>query len=1007
MLPFLLNEGDYFASNYFGEDLARDIETKSGYAAEQLKEWAQGTKGLRASYEAYKRDLLDMGRTAAVREAYTRRWHDTLLGAMGYAPEATAEVLLDLGDSTGRVLPLRGVYRGGDGKPQLVLVELPPPERSVGQDVMSSPTLFEAGVHVPSALGVPATEQRVYDGLLSDALKDLFRVPEELQTRPRYALVLAGRMLYLLEEEHWMRESYLGVDLDEVFQVGSTKKNLRLLYCLLGKTSLVPIGGQPLLDTLNEESHRKAVAVTKDLKRGVVLAVELLANEALYAGVSAAEGAAADLPRQLTEEVLRLVYRLLFLFYAEARDELRLLPLDSDVYTDGYALGMLRELELTRLDSEQAKQGFYFHESLHQLFTLLWRGHRPNLLDQGDKAEDLSAGFGVRRIDSPLFDPDQMPLLRGVRFRNSVWQAVIQELSLSKPKGKHGTRGRISYANLDIKELGSVYEGLLSFRGIIADEPLIEVHKKGNPEDGTYLVAASRAGDFKDGYTARGYSAKDAEILQDEDGRPVTHGVGQFVYRLNGRDRQRSASYYTPESLTRTTVWFALEEVRERLAIGARGIGAPGIGSQRARRDAESAEQGAGAEQDGSHVGGVTDILPSTHQTILPSLTPMKAADLLDLRILEPAMGAAAFQNEAINQLAKLYLDYRQQEMVAAGGARVGNQQYGHELRRVKAYLATHNVYGVDLNATAIELGRLSLWLNCIHDGMEVPYFGHRLGHGNAVVGCWLRVFPKGAIYAADAKTSKTLKWWLREPTDVRLPFHTTGAHEKLTGYRKPERSPGSVYHFLLPDEGMAAAADNALVKTHFKAKAEHARKWRKAFTSALSKAEYDTVVRLSAKLDTLLVDHLRLTDRLNALVSTNAGCYGVAGQTGQLGFTSREKAEFFEQRERLKSAYARIRLVMDYEGLGQVLSSSRSGFHGRSRVPVQIRRISSRQIIRLRLRRLMCRKGMSGWPRGGRLSAKPRTGGSIAGQAGPLVTWGMGSKYTGGRGMWRQPGGS
>lgn len=75
--------------------------------------------------------------------------------------------------------------------------------------------------------------------------------------------------------------------------------------------------------------------------------------------------------------------------------------------------------------------------------------------------------------------------------------------------------------------------------------------------------------------------------------------------------------------------------------------------------------------------------------------------------------------------------------------------------------------------------------------------------------------------------------------------------------------------------------------------------------------------------------------------------------------------------------------------------------------MPVQIRRISSRQIIRLRLRRLMCRKGMSGWPRGGRLSAKPRTGGSIAGQAGPLVTWGMGSKYTGGRGMWRQPGGS
>ena len=102
-----------------------------------------------------------------------------------------------------------------------------------------------------------------------------------------------------------------------------------------------------------------------------------------------------------------------------------------------------------------------------------------------------------------------------------------------------------------------------------------------------------------------------------------------------------------------------------------------------------------------------------------------KATELLELKILEPAMGAAAFQNEVINQLAEAYLFHQQRQQREAGlkNWRISPDHYRDELQKVKAYIATHNVYGVDLNPTAIELGKLSLWLNVIHKDMETPFF--------------------------------------------------------------------------------------------------------------------------------------------------------------------------------------------------------------------------------------------------------------------------------------------
>ena len=142
-------------------------------------------------------------------------------------------------------------------------------------------------------------------------------------------------------------------------------------------------------------------------------------------------------------------------------------------------------------------------------------------------------------------------------------------------KGKNQRGGFISYAQLGINQLGAVYEGLMSYTGFIAAEELYEVAKKGDPSGGSWMIPASKVPFYGDDVFVK---------EKDENGFPtgerVRYRPGSFVYRLAGRDRQTSASYYTPQSLTSVTVQLALEQrVKEegRLRLGRRSTALAGV----------------------------------------------------------------------------------------------------------------------------------------------------------------------------------------------------------------------------------------------------------------------------------------------------------------------------------------------------------------------------------------------------------------------------------------------
>ncbi|MCF0184852.1 MAG: type II restriction endonuclease subunit M, partial [Bacteroidaceae bacterium] len=258
--------------------------------------------------------------------------------------------------------------------------------------------------------------------------------------------------------------------------------------------------------------------------------------------------------------------------------------------------------------------------------------------------------------------------------------------------------------------------------------------------------------------------------------------------------------------------------------------------------------------------------------------------------------------NEVINQLADAYMTYVEKKPAP--------DQYRDELQKVKAYIATHNVYGVDLNPTAIELGKLSLWLNVIHKDMETPFFANRLGVGNAVIGAWLKVY--------DLKDVVSVRDYGRKTFKVRREWWTVAPHKVKFFKNRVNRSVNEVYHFLLPDKGMLAALGIAEMKRAHPIEARRMTERRSQWTEAIDANMFRQLLRISAKIDVLLREAMETQVSIERLTTSKRDIWP---HEQEASFTRKfeqaddfaEKERIFNTRYRRDNAYYKLKLVMDY----------------------------------------------------------------------------------------------
>lgn len=859
----LTNANEFYSQHYLDEILEKDLKPLFDQWKEQGAQSPvarlRTAAGANGYFRARERFLNE--RKTSERASLFIDLVQPLLTAVGYelAPQNLA---LAEGE-----LPVLAVYRDAKHQPLLVIAAA----IANAEDDDSSPLQL---------LTPTASEQGKGKYAHSDWEETLSKHLFADDHPPRWVLLLHHEEWLLIERSKWGRKALLRFNLPELFGPRDDKQ-FRAMAALLGSQSVLPMeGGVALLDSLDDSSHKHAFEVSTDLKYALRECIELIANEAIWYKRTVAkekvfERNDTDLADQLSRESLRYMYRLLFMFYIEARPELGYAPIDAEAYLKGYSIEHLRELEQTPLTTSEAQEGFYFHDSLKQLFGLIWQGYprrdaTASQLDLGGSHDGLlDNGFTIAPLQGHLFDPARTPLLGSVKLRNSVLQKVIELMSLSRGGGK-SRRGRISYGTLGINQLGAVYESLLSFRGFFAEEDLYEVRP--DPKGKKAAVADNDGDEGEDDSSesdtdreegldipSAAEKKKDAEvnpldaayfvpansISQYTDaerlfgGNTKIHPKGSFIYRLAGRAREKSASYYTPEVLTKCLVEHALKEI-----------------------------------------------------------LPGKSADeILKLTVCEPAMGSAAFLNEAVSQLAEAYLQAKQKEL----GRAIPHEQYTEEKQRVKMFIADSNVFGVDLNPIAVELAEVSLWLNAIFKGSHVPWFGLQLYNGNSLVGARRELFSTAQLSPGKGENGQPERDW------------RAGAPRALPLSQAPAAT--DIFHFLLPAEGMGMVSDK-VVRVLEPAAFEQFKQWRKAFTAPLSRDEIMRVQALSVATEQLWQQHAQELARVRAATCDELHVWPDPAANRAPTSTAQKDAAY--QREMLSEAqknaspYRRLKLVMD-----------------------------------------------------------------------------------------------
>lgn len=436
-----------------------------------------------------------------------------------------------------------------------------------------------------------------------------------------YGLVSNGHLVRLLRDNQSLtRLSYLEFDLRAMME-GAVYADFVLLWLCLHRTRLPQAETEAStcwLERWRSQAESQGTRAMGALRSRVEQAVRALGtgflahpkNEALRARLRAGELTVDGFYAQL----LRLLYRFLFVFVVEERD--LLLPPEATAearrrYTDFYSLARLRDLAARHLADQR-------HDDL-------WQALRLVFAVLGGRRE----GLDLKPVGGGLFDEESCPDLGGALLPNAALAEAVVALSTVQVDRRWR---RVNYRDMDVEELGGVYESLLE------RQPSVVV----------------------------------------EAANPRFELVGSGT-------RKQTGSYYTPSSLVHELIKSALDPVIAHRLAG--------------KRTPEERE-----------------------------------AALLRITVGDAAVGSGHFLIAAARRLADELAHVR------SGGREPSPQ----ETRRALRDVIRHCLYGVDVNPLAVDLCRLTLWLESHEPGKPLTFLDHRIKLGNSLIGATPELVAKG-----------------------------------------------------------------------------------------------------------------------------------------------------------------------------------------------------------------------------------------------------------------------
>lgn len=465
-----------------------------------------------------------------------------------------------------------------------------------------------------------------------DELQTYLNASSEVQ----WSIVTDGLKLRVLRDfYHTYTRGYVEFDLENIF-TNRNFNDFRALYRLCHASRFTSEGedDERPVESLYQVSIATGVKVGEDLQSNVVEALETLGNGFLTPEIrEALEEGGQDVADAYYQDQLRIVYRLLFLLFAEQRG---MMADRGDLYTDEYSVSALRERAERQSVRDSATD---LWEGLQVTFELVGEGHDGDTLH-------------VPGYNGGLFDDENLSFVDTATCPNHALLDAVHNLTHVE---QEGYQQRISYADLGVDEIGAVYESLLEF----------------TPQ----------------------YATEVPELEERDISR------GEFYLDSRGMERKETGSYYTKPELVDELIDSALKPVVEE-RVGA----------------AESAEA--------------------------------KEEALLDIDVCDPACGSGAFLIAANNFLGKRLAEIRTESAYP-------DEQ---ELRQARRSVVQHCIYGVDLNPMAVELAKVSLWINSAVENQPLSFLDHRIKQGNSLIGATEELVSSGV--PVDAYETSSGRDW-------------------------------------------------------------------------------------------------------------------------------------------------------------------------------------------------------------------------------------------------------
>ncbi|WP_149182707.1 Eco57I restriction-modification methylase domain-containing protein [Streptomyces sp. TRM49041] len=492
------------------------------------------------------------------------------------------------------------------------------------------------------------------------------------------------------------------------------------------------IGGKPQ-DRLTElfgESVTAAEKITEALGTQVRRAVELIVQALSEGGLDAVRRGEPDpLPTrrgEVYEAAVTVMMRVVFLLFAEERG---LLP-ENQLFAMGYGVSD----ELDQLDARQKEEG----DQALDATSLTW--HRllatSQALYRGATFEDLR----LPEYGGSLFDPARFPFLAARNSQGSlaimvsdrVMLEVLRAVQIAQLTG--GAR-RISFRDIDVEQIGYIYEGLLGYSCENVDEVVVGLTGSAGSEPEIPLTALETLAETKRTEAA----LTDAILTWVKQNQPAAKPSSKAALTkalktgdtLDDADIALHDLTDDPNLRDRLRPFLSIirRDLRNRPLVVEPGgvllVETPSRASAGAHYTPRSL-----AEEVVQHALEPLVYSPGPHQTAdQDAWQPISSDEILDLRIADIACGSGAFLVAAARYLADRLVEAWQREGVAYG--RTPHELQVHAIRTVVATC----LYGADINGMAVEMCKLSLWLVSLDPKLPFSFVDDKVLHGNALLG--------------------------------------------------------------------------------------------------------------------------------------------------------------------------------------------------------------------------------------------------------------------------------